>query len=135
MREQLVTHIHSVSTGRDLAGVALSQSPVERVGKGIFPQVGEKLLVNLEGREVGGVGDSLLGEGLNDGRLVGSGIDELVVNDLNVRVVSGKLDNLIGDGLGIGKGRDILANTSKGESDILGVCSAQLGTGLLANEH
>ncbi len=46
-------YIHGVATGRLLAGVALGKSPVEGVGESIFPEVGEELLVDLEGSEVG----------------------------------------------------------------------------------
>lgn len=48
-----MTHVHSVATGRNLAGVALGQSPVEGVGKGVLAEVGKQLLVDLEGGEVG----------------------------------------------------------------------------------
>lgn len=44
--------VHSISAGRLLAGVALSKSPVERVGEGVFAQVAKDLIVNLEGRKV-----------------------------------------------------------------------------------
>ena len=47
------THLHGVATGRDLAGVALAQRPVDGVGQGVFPQVGESLLLDLELEEVG----------------------------------------------------------------------------------
>jgi len=48
-----MTHIHGVAAGRDLAGVALGQSPVEGVGKGVLAEVGQHLLLNLESGEVG----------------------------------------------------------------------------------
>lgn len=108
-------YIHSIPTGRDLAGVPLGQSPVEGVGQGIFPKVGENpILVDLENREVGGGGKGLGGEGLDDGGLVGGGVDELVEDDLDVGVVGGQLDDLVGDGLGVGEGRDVLANAGEG---------------------
>jgi hypothetical protein len=47
-----VTHIHGVTAGRDLAGVALGQSPVEGVGQGVLAEVGEDLLIDLEGGKV-----------------------------------------------------------------------------------
>ncbi|KAI6766458.1 hypothetical protein HG531_011680 [Fusarium graminearum] len=47
---------------------------------------------------------------------------------------SGELDDLVGDSLGVGKGGDILSNTSEGELDGLGVGSGELSLGLLANE-
>lgn len=130
-----ITYIHSIPTGRNLAGVALGQSPVDGVGQGVFPEVREKLLVDLESREVGGVGKSLDGEGLNDGGLIGCGVDELVVHDLDIGVVGGELDDLVGDGLGISEGWDVFANASESQSNGLGAGSAQLGTGLLADEN
>lgn len=48
-----MTHIHGVAAGRDLAGVALGQSPVEGVGKGVLAEVGQYLLLDLESGEVG----------------------------------------------------------------------------------
>lgn len=128
-------YVHSIPAGGNLAGVALRQSPVKRVGKGVFPQIGEKFLVNLESREVGGIGKSLGGEGLNNVGLVGSSVDEFVVHDLDIGVVGGELDDLVGDSLGISEGRDVLANTSKGQGNVPGVRSAQLATGLLADEN
>ena len=47
------TYIHSVTTGRLLAGVAFGKSPEERVGQGVFTEVAESLILNLECREVG----------------------------------------------------------------------------------
>jgi hypothetical protein len=47
------THVHGVATGRDLASVALGQSPVEGVGQGVLAEVGEKLLIDLESGKVG----------------------------------------------------------------------------------
>ena len=47
------THIHGVAAGGDLAGVALGQSPEEGVGKGVLAEVGQQLVINLEGGEVG----------------------------------------------------------------------------------
>lgn len=130
-----VTYIHSVPTGRNLAGVTLGQSPVERVGKGIFPQVREKFFIDLESREVRRISEGLGGESLDNCRLVSRGVEELVVYDLNIGVVGGELDDLVGDSLGIREGWDVLANARKGEGDVLGVSSAQLGTGLLADEN
>jgi hypothetical protein len=50
---EATTHIHGVAAGRDFAGVALGQSPEEGVGKGVLAEVGEHILVDLEGGEVG----------------------------------------------------------------------------------
>ncbi len=128
------THIHGLLAGGDLAGVPLGQGPVEGVGEGVLAQVGEELLVDLEGGEVGGVGDGLLRKGLDDGGLVAGGVDELVVDDLDVGVVALELQDLVGDGLGVGEGGDVLAGAVEGEDDVAGVGPAQLGARLLADE-
>ena len=47
------THVHGVAAGGDLAGVALGQSPEDGVGKGVLAEVGEQLVIDLEGGEVG----------------------------------------------------------------------------------
>lgn len=47
-----VTYVHSVSASRLLTGVTLSKTPVDCVGEGVFLQVGQELLVNLESGEV-----------------------------------------------------------------------------------
>lgn len=49
----VVTYVHGIATGRHLASVALSESPEEGVGEGVLLEVTERLLLNLEGREVG----------------------------------------------------------------------------------
>jgi hypothetical protein len=126
--------IHSVSSGRLLAGVTLSKSPVERVGKAVLAEAAKNLVVDLESGEVGGLLDSLLGKCLNQRRLVGLSIDEAVVQDLDVGVLSGELDDLVGDSLSVGEGGDTLANTSEGELDSLGAGSGELSLGLLTNE-
>lgn len=46
------THVHGISAGRLLAGVTLSQTPVDSVGERVFPEVGQELLINLESGEV-----------------------------------------------------------------------------------
>lgn len=46
------TYVHGISAGRDFASVALGQTPVDGVGEGVLPQVGQKLLIDLESREV-----------------------------------------------------------------------------------
>lgn len=81
-----------------------------------------------------GLGDGLLGKCLNEGGLVAGGVDELVVQDLDVGVLGGQVNNLVGDGLSIGKGRNVLANTGEAELDVLGVGSLQLSLALLTNE-
>jgi hypothetical protein len=126
--------IHSVSSGGLLAGVALGKSPVERVGKTVLSEVAKNLIVNLESGEVGGLLDSLLRKCLNHVRLVGLGVDEAVVQNLDVGVLSRELDDLVGDSLGVGEGGNALANTREAELDGLGVGSGKLGLGLLADE-
>jgi hypothetical protein len=46
-------HLHGVSSGRLLAGVALGKSPVEGVGQAVLAQVAKGLVLDLKGREVG----------------------------------------------------------------------------------
>lgn len=136
--------------------MTLSQSPVEGVGKAVLAEVAESVVLNLEGRDVGylivsllfyiiknvgqeqaqhtGLGNGLLGKCLNEGGLVGGGVDELVVQDLDLGVLGGQVNDLVGDGLSIGKGRNVLANTGEAELDVLGVGSLQLSLALLTNE-
>lgn len=130
-----ITHVHSLLTSGDLAGMTLRQGPEEGVGQGVLAQVGEELLVDLEGGVVGGVGEGLLGVGLDDGGLVAGGVDELIVDDLDVRVLRLELQHLVGDGLGVGKGRDVLADAGEGQDDVPAVRAAQLGPRLLADER
>lgn len=79
--------------------------------------------------------DSVLGEGLDEGGLVGLGVDELVVQDLDARVVALELSDLVGNGLGIGEGGNVLSDTGKAEGHVLGVASAQLGLALLTQNN
>lgn len=53
MKKLIETYVHSVSSGRLLAGVTLSQGPVEGVGKAVLAEVAESIVLNLEGRDVG----------------------------------------------------------------------------------
>jgi hypothetical protein len=126
--------VHGVSSGRDLTGVALSKSPEEGVGKTVFAEVAENGVFNLESREVGGLSNSILGKCLNDDGLVGGGVDEAVVQDLDVGVLLGQKNDLVGDGGGISEGGNVLSDTSEGELDIPGVGSGELSLGLLAND-
>lgn len=48
----VTTYVHGVSPGGLLAGVSLGQRPVQRVGEGVFSEVGENLVVNFKGGEV-----------------------------------------------------------------------------------
>jgi hypothetical protein len=114
--------------------VALGQGPEERIGQRVLPQVGEQFLVDLEGREVGRGLDGLFGESLDDGGLVAGGVDELVVQDLDVGVFAWELHDLVGDGLGIGEGGNILADASKAQLDVPAVGTTELRPGLLADE-
>ena len=50
---RVITHVHSVSAGRHLASVTLGKGPVEGVGKAVFAEVGQSLLLDLKSREVG----------------------------------------------------------------------------------
>lgn len=43
----------SWKTYGDFASVTLSHSPEEVVGKGVFTEVGQSLVISLESREVG----------------------------------------------------------------------------------
>jgi hypothetical protein len=47
------TYVHGISAGRLLAGVTLSESPEEGVGKAVLAEVAENLLINLESGEIG----------------------------------------------------------------------------------
>lgn len=80
------------------------------------------------------VGNSVLGKCLNEGRLVAGGVDELVVQDLDVGVVAGEHDDLVGDGLGIGEGGNVLSDTREAQLEVLGVGTGQLRTALLADD-
>jgi hypothetical protein len=53
VKKLIETYVHSVSSGRLLAGVTLSQGPVEGVGKAVLAEVAESIVLNLEGRDVG----------------------------------------------------------------------------------
>lgn len=81
-----------------------------------------------------GLGNSILGKCLNEGRFVALSVDELVVQNLDVGVLSGQQDNLVGDGLSIGKGGNVLANASERKLDAGGVGSLKLSLALLTNE-
>lgn len=78
--------------------------------------------------------DGILGKCLNDGGLVGRGVDEAVVQDLDIGVLLGQQNDLVGDGGGISEGGDVLSDTREGELDIRGVGSGKLSLGLLAND-
>jgi hypothetical protein len=47
------TYIHSITTSRLLTSMTLGESPEQGVCQGIFAEVGEDLIVNLESSEVG----------------------------------------------------------------------------------
>ena len=81
-----------------------------------------------------GLGDSLLGVSLLDGSLVGTGVDEAVVDNLDRGVVGGEHGDLVGDGGGIGEGGDVLSGTSEAENEALAVGTRQLSLALLTDD-
>lgn len=81
-----------------------------------------------------GLLDGILGEGLNDGGLVGGGVDELVVQDLDAVVLGVEEAQLVGDGGRVGESGDRLADSGEAEDHVLGVAPAHLGLALLAND-
>lgn len=137
-------------TYRNLAGVSLSHSPEQAVGKSILSEVGESLIANLESGEVGwtalaldasspapsgltGLGDGLLVVGLNGGGLVALGVDEGVVHDLHAGVLARQQRDLVGNGLGIGKGGNVL-DVGEAHDNLVRVGSGQLGLGLVTKD-
>jgi hypothetical protein len=80
------------------------------------------------------VGDGLLGEGLLNGRLVATSVDELVVDNLDGDVVGGKHGDLVGDARCVGEGRNILSGTGEAENHVLRVGTAQLRLALLSDD-
>ena len=134
-----------------LRGLVLQTYPVERVGKSVLAEVGESLVLDLEGRVVGcmcvrtnlrlrarprhtGLGDGLLRVSLLDGGLVGTSVDEAVVDDLDGGVVGGQERDLVGNGGGVGEGGDVLSGTSEAEDEVLAVGTRQLGLALLTDD-
>lgn len=85
-------------------------------------------------RERTGSLDSLLGVSIDGGGLVALGVDELVVEDLDLSVLVGQKDNLVCNGLGFCKGRNVFADTSERKLDVLGLGTLQLGLALLAED-
>jgi hypothetical protein len=47
------TYIHSITASRLFTGVPFSKCPKESVGQGIFAEVGEDFVIDLESSEVG----------------------------------------------------------------------------------
>lgn len=82
-----------------------------------------------------GVGDGLLGVGLDGNGLVALSVDEVVVDDLDAGVVGGQQSDLVGNGLGISEGRDVLADVGEAQNQVVGVGTGQLGLGLLAENN
>lgn len=123
--------LHGVATSGDLTGVTLSHGPEEVVGKSVLAEAGQNLIVNLVRGDVGGLGDSLLGVGLNGDRLVALSVDERVVDDANAGVILGQESDLVGNGLGIGEGGDVLADVGEAQNDVLGVGTGERSLGLL----
>lgn len=128
------TYVHSVATGRLLASVSLSKSPVKGVGESVLLEVWKLILVNLESGEVGGSSDGLGGVGLNGAWLVGGGVEELVVDDADLVVLGWEGGDLVGDGGSIQEGWDGLSDTSEVENNVLWVGTGKLGSGLLSDE-
>lgn len=130
--------------------MTLSKRPEERVGESVLAEVRKDLILNFESGELScfvlelvssrlgqsrtGVGNSLLREGLLDGNLVATSVDELVVDNLDGSVVGGQKGDLIGDGEGVGKGGDVLASTGEAENHVLSVGTRKLGLALLTND-
>ncbi len=129
------TYVHSVTTGRLLASVSLSKSPVKGVGKGVLLEVWELIFIDLESREVWGAGDGLGGVGINSDWLVGRGVQEPVVDDLDLIVLSWESRDLVGDGGGIQEVWNGLSDTSEVENNVLWVGTGKLGLGLLSDEN
>lgn len=129
------TYVHGVATGRLLASVTLSKSPVKGVGESVLLEVWKFILVNLESGEVGGSSDGLGGVGLNGGWLVGGGVEELVVDDADLIVLSWERGDLVGDGGGIQERWDGLSDTGEVENNVLWVGTRKLGSGLLSDEN
>jgi hypothetical protein len=127
------TYVHSIATGRLLASVTLSKSPVQGVGESVLLEVGQLGIIDLEGGEVGRVDDGLNRVGIDDGSLVRLGIDELVVDDLDAVVLLWESGDLVGDQRSVGEGRDGLSDTSEVDLDVLGVRTRHLRLGLLTN--
>lgn len=134
-----------------LRGLMLQTYPVERVGKSVLAEVGESLILDLEGRVVGcicvrtylrlrarprhtGLGDGLLRVSVLNGGLVGTSVDETVVDDLDGGVVGGQERDLVGNGGGVGEGGDVLSGTSKAEDEVLAVGTRQLSLALLTDD-
>jgi hypothetical protein len=80
------------------------------------------------------VGNGLLGESLLDSGLVATGVDELVVDNLDRDVLRSKHRDLVGNAGGIGEGGDILSGTSEADDHVLRVGTAQLRLALLSND-
>jgi hypothetical protein len=136
--------------------VTFGHSPEQAVGQRVFTEVDKSLVVNLEGRDVGcarkfsildfdeehdgkkiltGLGDGLLGVGLNGGRLVALGVEPLVVDDLDAGVVGRQQSDLVGNGLSISEGGNVLANVGEAQNESVGVGTGELSLSLLAENH
>lgn len=130
--------------------MALGKRPVERVGERVLAEVRENLILDLESGELGckmseaahvtsyvsltRVSNSLLRESLLNHGLVATGVDELVVYDLDRDVVGGQQRDLVGDVGGVGKNRNVLSGTGEAEDHVPGVGTAQLRLALLSDD-
>ena len=128
------THIHGISSCRLLDSVTLSKTPEQRVGKRVFRQVAEILILNFVCGVVCRADDGLGGEGVDGDWLVGLRVDELVVHDLDRGVLRLELHDLVGDGGCVGEGWDVLADTSEAQHEVLWVRTGQLGLALLTDD-
>lgn len=78
--------------------------------------------------------DGLLGESVDGVRLVCGGVDEAVVDNLDLGILVGQGDDLVGNGGGLGEGGDGPAGAGKGQADVLGGRTRQLSLALLADD-
>lgn len=148
------TCLHSIATSRDFTSVSFSESPEQTVGEGKFTEAGQGLRVDLKSRDVGWkkqsaaekllyhrhesltrLGNSLDGIGVDRSGLIALGVEELVVHNMDTGVVCGQQGNLIRNGLSIGERRNVLADVGEAQNDGLGVGPAELGLGLLSENH
>lgn len=125
--------VHSVSSGRNLSGVALSQTPENVVGKRELSEVTDDLIFNLERRKLGRRLKSLSGEDRKESGLERNTGKELVVKDFNGVILSTERDDLVGNGSSFNEGRSLLTDRSKRSNNVIGVRTRNLGLDLVTN--
>lgn len=81
------------------------------------------------------LGDSLFRVSFDNDRLVGLSVDESVVDNLNAGVVGWQLGDFVCNGLSFGESWDVLPDIGKIHHEVLLIGSAELGLGLLAEDH